>query len=227
MFEDALSYPYGDGSGARSLVVGTLLTLLGFLLLPLVLVAGYTMRVLRTVAAGGEEVPAWDDWTALFVDGLRAIAVSVVYLVVPAVLVLGSLAAFFVPLAEPAPRVVTLLAWAVAILSLPVLLVATYVLPAALVNVALTRRASAGFALRRLWPALTSSSYAVAWMLALVVSVLGGAVAGLVSLVPLVGFVVAAAVGFYLNVVAAHLYARGVAGAQPDARSGPTAGVPV
>ncbi|MFB6171896.1 MAG: DUF4013 domain-containing protein [Haloarculaceae archaeon] len=212
MLEDALRYPYGDGAGAGALLVGVLLTLLGFLLLPLVLVAGYTLRVARAGVAG-EAMPAWDDWAALFVDGLRAIAVAVAYLLVPGVLVVGTLAAVFVALPGPVPRVVTVVAWVVAVLSVPALLAALYVLPAALVNVALVGRTGAGFALRRLWPVLASETYAVAWLLALVVSVLGGAVAGVVALVPVVGVVVGAAVGFYVDVVATYLYARGVADA--------------
>jgi hypothetical protein len=58
---------------------------------------------------------------------------------------------------------------------------------------------------------LFSRDYAVAWLLALLVSVVAGVVAGTVSLVPL-GFVVALPVQFYATVVAFHLYGRGIAG---------------
>ena len=226
MFEDALRYPYSDGEGIKTLLAGTLLSLLGVLLLPAVFVAGYTMRVLRAVAADEEALPGWDDWTDLFVDGLRATVVSVAYLLVPMLLVVGAIVAFLVPFPGEPTRLVTLLAWAVALLSLPLLFAATYVLPAALVNTAVTRRIGAGFAFRRLWPVLTSGSYATAWLLALLVSLLSGVVGGLVVLVPLAGFVVAVAVGFYATLATAYLYGRGFAGSRPIDTTDPESSVP-
>jgi hypothetical protein len=225
MFEDALRYPYSDGEGVKTLLVGTLLSLLGVLLLPAVFVAGYTVRVLRAVAADEETLPDWDDWADLFVDGLRAIAVGVAYLLVPLLLVVGAALAFFVPITGEPTRLVTLLAWAVALLSLPSLFAATYALPAALVNVAVTRRVGAGFAFRRLWPVLTDGNYATAWLLALLVSLLSGVIVGLVVLVPLAGFVVAVAVGFYATLTTAYLYGRGVARSRPVDQSTPESSV--
>jgi hypothetical protein len=69
----------------------------------------------------------------------------------------------------------------------------------------------AAFAVRDLWPVLTSGSYLLAWLLAIVVLVVSSAVTGVLGVVTLVGFVLTAFVGFYANLVAAYLYARGFA----------------
>ena len=189
MFEDAIRYPYDEGDGLRALAIGGALTLLSFLLLPVFLVSGYTVRVLRSVAAGEEHLPGFDDPVELFVDGLKAIVVGLVYLVVPAVLLVLAVAAFLVPLTGPVPGWLTAIAVVVALLSVPSVFAALYVLPAGLVELARTGRMRSAFAIRRLWPALASGSYLVAWLLAVVVLVVSSAVTGVVGALTPVGFV--------------------------------------
>lgn len=215
MFEDALRYPYDEGESLRALAIGSVLTLLSFLLIPVVLVSGYTLRVLRAVDAGDEHLPAFDDWTGMFVDGLKALVVGVVYLVVPAVLVVLAVGSFLVPFASAPPSWLSAVAVVVAVVSVPSMLLALYALPAGLVNLARTGRIGSAFALRRLWPVLSSGSYFVAWLLATVVLVVSSALTTLVAVATLVGAVLVAVVGFYANLVAAYLYARGFAEATP------------
>jgi hypothetical protein len=211
MFEDAIRYPYDGGEGLRALVIGGVLTLLSFLVVPVVLVSGYTLRALAAVTNGDERLPAFEDWAGLFVDGLKALVVGLIYLLVPSVLVTAAIAAVFVPLASEVPTWLTALAWIVALVSVPAMVAALYALPAGLVNLARTGRVGAAFAVRDLWPVLTSGSYLLAWLLAIVVLVVSSAVTGVLGVVTLVGFVLTAFVGFYANLVAAYLYARGFA----------------
>lgn len=231
MFEEAVEYPYDGGEGLRAIAIGSVLTMLGVLVLPLVLVSGYTVRVIRTVAAGDTHPPAWDDWGSLFVDGLKAIAVGIGYLLVPTALVGLAVVAFFVPVSEPVPRVLSLVLSVVALLSVPLLLAALYALPAGLAAFAVSGSLGAAFAVRRLWPVLRSGTYAVAWLLAFVVTVVAGAVGGLLGgLTPaglaVVEVVLAAVVAYYANVVVAYLYARGFTGGRPVVTTGDENGEP-
>jgi len=82
-------------------------------------------------------------------------------------------------------------------------------------------------AARDRWPTLTSGTYAVAWLLAAVVTIVSGLFAGALGEVAIIGFVLAAPVSFYATVVTASLYARGVTesveghtgdGVEPDGR---------
>jgi hypothetical protein len=215
MFEDALRYPYDEGAGLRALAIGGLLTLLSVLVLPAVLVSGYTLRVLRDVDAGEEHLPAFEDWGAMLVDGLKAIAVAVVYVAVPAVLVTVAALSLLLPLTETPPQWLVVIAGIVTLLSVPVTLFAVYALPAGLVTLARTGRMGAAFDRRELWPALNSGSYFVAWLLAIVVSILAGFLTGAVVATTIVGAVVVAFVGFYATLVGAYLYARGVRESRP------------
>lgn len=216
MFEDALRYPFGGSDWVQTIVVRSVLTLLGFLVVPVVFVWGYSLRVMRRVSAGATEPPAWNEWGDLFVEGLRALVVGAVYLLVPGLLVLASVAAFLVPLARQPPRLLSLVAVVVALVSVPLFVLAAYAVPAALVRVAVTRRLGAGLAFGQVWLAITTGEYLVAWLLALVVSLLAGLVTGLAALT-LVGSLLGAVVGFYALVATSYLYARGVA----DAGVGP------
>jgi hypothetical protein len=215
MFEDALRYPYDDGEGLRALAIGGLLAVLSFLLLPAIVVSGYTLRVLRQVDAGDEHLPSFADPVALFVDGLKAIAVALAYLVVPIVLVAFAAVALFVPVTGTPPTWLSAIAAIISVLSVPVFLLALYALPAGLVALARTDRMGAAFSRRELSPTLRSGSYLVAWLLALVVTLVAGFVGGAASATALVGWLLAAFVGFYANLVGAYLYARGVREARP------------
>lgn len=215
MFEKSISYPWNDGDGVKTIIIGGVLTLLGFLVIPLVLVSGYSLRVIRAVVDGDSELPAWDDLGGLFVDGFRALVVTVAYFAVPAVLLFVAVAAFFVPLSSP-PRVATLVFAALALVALPLVLVAWYVLPAALVRVAVTRRVGPAFAVRRLWPVLSSGTYVTAWLLGLGILVAAGALTGVLGATG-IGAVLGGFVTFYASLSATYLYARGVADAVPVA----------
>jgi hypothetical protein len=131
MFEDALRYPYDEGDGLRSLVIGGLLTLLSVLVLPAILVSGYTLRVLREVDAGDEHLPAFDDWGAMLVDGLKAIAVALVYVLIPAVLLTVAVFSLLLPLTQEPPTWVVAVAGIVTLLAVPVTLLAVYTPPRA------------------------------------------------------------------------------------------------
>jgi hypothetical protein len=211
MFTRSLTYPYDDGDGLRALAVGTVLTLLSALVLPAVLVLGYSLRVVRAVAAGDESPPGWGDPAALLVDGLRGLVVVALYLAVPAALVGLAVLAVFLPLAEPPTRLVSLLATAVALLSVPLFLAALYLTPAALAVVAVSRSAAAAVSVRRVLGVALTGSYATAWALALLVALVASATttavaAGGGSPVSALGAaVVGAVLGFYATVVTAYL----------------------
>lgn len=240
MFEKAISYPVSGEKAIGALVIGSLLTLLSVLILPGLLVFGYLVRVLRQDATDGAEVPGYDEWGALLVDGLKATLVTIGYFIVPALVALVVLAAFLtitaVTVVETGsasgftgpdgvlvdsqvqaggPDAVTTVALIVSML-LVVLsalwsLAAVYVLPAGLAHFARTGRMGSAFAVRRFWPVLTSGTYLVAWLLAFAVSIAAGFVVGFVSLVPGLGVLVSAVVLYYASVVAARLYGEGYA----------------
>lgn len=95
MFETAIRYLVDSDDGVETILVGGLLTLFSWLLLPAVLVAGYLQRVLVRTDAD-DPAPSFDDWGDLFGDGLKAIAVTLAYFAVPAILLTAVLASLLV-----------------------------------------------------------------------------------------------------------------------------------
>lgn len=88
MFSDALTYPKDGPDAAKTILIGGVLTLLGVFLIPIALVTGYVVRVIRAVNGGDRRPPVFDDWGRLFVDGIKGMAVMLLYFVIPAI-VLG------------------------------------------------------------------------------------------------------------------------------------------
>lgn len=213
MFEAAVKYPYDDGDGVRALIIGSLLTLLGFLIVPTIIVTGYALSVIRSVRAGNSHPPAFGDWGELLVDGLKGTLVVIVYFLIPSVLFTGSVGATLIPVAGglgEGTAAFGLLGLVVVLLSVPLFLVAAYLLPAALVGVALTGRIGAAFSVGRIWSLVTTSDYALAWVLALVVSLVASFLTALLTGLTLIGGLLGSLLGFYSLVVAAYLYGASV-----------------
>lgn len=209
MFETALRYPWDDGDGAMTIAIGGILSVLTFLLVPIVLLAGYTLRVLAAVAEDEEApLPAWEDWAGLFVDGLKAIAVSLVYGVGPVLLVVLSVLAILVPVTTQVSQVVSLVFVGLALLSLPLTLLGIYLLPAALVRVATTGRVGAGFAVRSVWRTATTGTYVTGWLYGVGITLAAGVLSSLLA-ATVIGGVLTPFLTFYAGVSAAYCYARG------------------
>jgi hypothetical protein len=206
MLGDALAFPTRSSDWIGTALVGALLTLGGLLILPAVVVQGYMVRVMAA-AARGDDAPSFTDWGGLFVDGLKLLVVALVYGLVAFVpmvavaVVLGTGAALAG--SEAIAGIAGLGGLAFGGLGL---LAVAYLVPAAAANLAIEGRLGAAFALGTVLRGALSLRYALAWLAAAVVSLVGSLVGTPLVLV-LVGFVVL----FYAQVVTFYLYGRGFA----------------
>jgi hypothetical protein len=204
MLRAALVFPVaGERRGRR--ILGTLVVVASApLLVTLPIYVGYLVRVLRDVAYGDAAPPRNADVGGLFVEGLTALGIVVGYAALPlAPFVVASLP--FVDVALGTPGRVALVA---------VALLLAYVLPAVLASYAVDASVVGGLAVRRIWRALASPSYLVAWVPAAVVS--GGVLASVVGLDRLgiaPTLVVGPPVVLYGTLVASYLVGRGFADA--------------
>lgn len=218
MLTEALEYPRSRDDWLKTVLIGGVLGLFTWLLVPAILLAGYVVRVLRGTMTGDETPPAFDDWGDLFGDGLRAAVIAFVYGLIPAVVlgvtaVLGGLlAAGGGDISIGAGGLVVLLG---GLLALILGLLMAYVLPAAIANFAETGRMGAGFSWSTLRPVLFSGTYATAWATAFAIVLVAGLVTGVLNVVPLLGFVVGAFVGFYAAVSAYYVIGRAWAEMHP------------
>lgn len=80
IFEFSLKYPLSNDLGP--IVVGAVLTLFFWLLLPLLILYGYSFRVGRAAARGDAAIPDYDDWGTLLMNGVLNVVVFVPYAIV-------------------------------------------------------------------------------------------------------------------------------------------------
>ncbi|BAW31895.1 MAG TPA: DUF4013 domain-containing protein [Methanothermobacter sp.] len=56
-------------------------------LIPLFLVIGYIFRNLKTTIAGSDELPEFDKLGGMFIDGLKVLLVSIIYMIIPGIII--------------------------------------------------------------------------------------------------------------------------------------------
>lgn len=84
IISDAIKYPASDW---KKLIILGVFYLLGFLIIPLFFAIGYVFRALKATIAGFDELPEFDEWGGMFVDGLKVFVVSLVYLIIPLIII--------------------------------------------------------------------------------------------------------------------------------------------
>lgn len=205
MFREALQYPRSGDGAWRRILIGGVLTALSALIVPAILLAGYYTRVLKAAMtdAAVKDVPEFDQWWDLLTTGLGFVAVAIVYGLVPAIVV----------------AIGTQTSAAVASLGGFLGLLVYYLLPAGLANYARKGNFTAAFDVGALSDVVLDGEYAFGWLLALVVLVVGGAIAAALSVV-----VVGIFVAFYVAVVAFRIYGRAFGAALGRGREAEAAG---
>lgn len=89
IYKDAFSYALKDGSTLLKLGV---LSLFSFLIIPFIFLLGYEYRIIKTATEGmingNETLPEFNNYTTMFKDGLKVLAVSIIYVLISVVIFL-------------------------------------------------------------------------------------------------------------------------------------------
>lgn len=236
MLREALRYPLAGEGARRTIAVGALLSALGILVVPAILVAGYLGQVLASSAAGEAEPPGFAAPGGLLVHGLKSALVSGVYtgVVVASGLAVGLAGVAAVTSGEIALVLVGLaLLLVVGLATLGFLwLPVWFFVPAALARLADAGSVRAALEVRAVASVATDRRYLARWAVGFGLFFLGwsayrlaaGVAFGLVpsplaslTAVPsLVAHALGAGVNFYCHVAAFHAFGRGY-GAATDA----------
>ena len=70
VISDSLRYPSSDW--IKVVILGVLF-IISFFIIPLFLAMGYIFRVIKASLAGVEELPSFDEWGEMFIDGIKAV----------------------------------------------------------------------------------------------------------------------------------------------------------
>jgi hypothetical protein len=75
------TYPFEDPKWIEKFLIGCLLMVVSFLLLPTFIICGYSAEIIRTVIQGAElSLPEWDQWDKKLADGLKLFVIGLVYM---------------------------------------------------------------------------------------------------------------------------------------------------
>lgn len=208
MVQGALTYPTDRDDWVKTVLIGGVLMLVGFLLIPLFVVYGYIVRAIRTSIDGETEPPVFEEWERLLVDGLKAWVIGLVYMIIPVVvgvLTIGTSMAALVTGGRVGATAGLAGMLGGLVLTGVLALLFGYVAVAGLVNFAHERRFGAAFEFGTLRNVIFSSDFLIAWAVSIAVFF----VAGILASVPAVGFILGPIATFYAAVVAARLWAGG------------------
>ena len=208
----AVRYPAESDDVVTTVLVGGLLTLFGFLVVPLFVLAGYLVEAVDRTAAGDEVPPAFDELGEMAVTGIKAVVIGIVYGFVPLLVGVGGVVVGIAGIGvggDGALGGLGLLGILLAgLVSLILAVLVGFLLPAALANFARTRSIGSAFDIGILKPIWMSRPYAVTWVTMVVVLLIGGLVAAVLNVVPVLGTVAGAFVGFYFSVAAYSVLGR-------------------
>ena len=219
MLEEGLSYPLNGDSALGRILIGGLLIIGSVFIIPGIALMGYLVWVLGGAARGEEEPPAFEDWGDMIVDGLKATTVTIVYGILPFLLMFVSLfvaGSGSTTGSDTATGVLGGIGLVGFLVSFVALFVLYYLIPAALTNMALQDSFGAAFDFNTIKKVILTGDYLVAWLipflLAAGVQVLTTAVT-LVLVISIVGilvlplvFIVGPFLQFYVQVAAFYMF---------------------
>ncbi|MBC7318731.1 DUF4013 domain-containing protein [Candidatus Bipolaricaulota bacterium] len=88
IISDSVKYPISDW---KKLLTLGILFLLSFLLIPVFLAIGYAFRALKATIAGFDELPEFDEWGEMFIDGVKVFVVTIAYMIIPLIIIFAGI----------------------------------------------------------------------------------------------------------------------------------------
>ncbi len=146
---NALKYPLTNFK--KVLILG-ILTILSSLIIPGFLVGGYLFKIIKSTMEDSSELPEFNEWASMFVDGLKVFVVLFIYSIVPGILILMGIWAALLPMLT-VPGAGSLLnssisldlVGSIAFIGLGLLIVISFLIPVALANMVYHDQLSAAF----------------------------------------------------------------------------------
>ncbi len=199
-----------DSDWLVKILIGGVMVLLSFLIVPVFLVQGYQVDVMRRAAAGDDRLPAWDDWGGLFVRGATAIVISLVY-ALPVILIACCMGVAGLAVsgsasggqANPNPSLNAFLA-CLGCLAIPLALFAAFFSPAAILRYVTHQDIAAAFKIGEVWALIRDNltPYLLAFLAAIVLPLIASLVSGVLCGLP------APWLAFVAGVLSYHLYGQ-------------------
>lgn len=206
--ESAIRYPMNRDDWITTIGIGGILTFLSFLLIPILFVYGLAVKAMRSTMAGDDVPPTFDDWEDLLIDGLKAGVIGLVYTIIPFLLfwlVVGSALASAIFGGDEGIAAAIAGVFVGFLVTAIVGLVFAYVASIGIVNFAREGTIGAGFDFDVIRQVATDGDYVIAFLIVIGISI----GIGIVTSIPLIGWLIAPFLGFYGTLVYARLLSTG------------------
>jgi hypothetical protein len=197
IISDAVKYPSSEW---KKVIILGILFILSFVIIGIFFVLGYFLRILKSTIAGIDELPEFDDWGDMFVDGLKVMVVYIIYLLIPGIVIVAgafsSLASLSVTNTSlsTAPSSFFAIIGITAIIGYILALIFALFAYMALANMALYDEIEAAFRFGEIIDKIKMIGwgkyilwYIVMWVIALII----GFITGLLNVIPIVGTIIA------------------------------------
>ncbi len=91
---DSIKYPLQN---IKRLIILYILFLTSFLIIPVFLAFGYLLRIMAQTINDSNDLPAFNEWRIMFINGLKFFAVNYVYFIIPSVILFLLVGVILVP----------------------------------------------------------------------------------------------------------------------------------
>jgi hypothetical protein len=171
-FQEFFKFPFQDREWLKKFLIASVISVVPVINL---LVLGYLLECLRMGLSGRQELPEWDKWLEYGKEGLMAFIISVVYLIIPLILV----------------PVLVLIPGPGTLLSSIIFLLAGLMIPLALANFALGRNLSNVFRFSEIIEQINKIAryYLPAYLLFVMIAGIGSAISFAMPVLAFVGIV--------------------------------------
>ncbi|MDX1582784.1 MAG: DUF4013 domain-containing protein [Thermoanaerobaculia bacterium] len=144
----AFTFAFQDPRWLEKILIGGLFWIATFLIVGWFFIFGYMARLVRGIVAGVDDrLPEWNDLGEMFTEGLKLCIVAIVWYI-PIILVMAPLLVWAIIFDEMgSPHLSEMFAGCMVLIIVPLALVISFVLPAALVRAAIYRTVGAGLAI--------------------------------------------------------------------------------
>ncbi|MFT4890516.1 MAG: hypothetical protein ACI9YT_001432 [Halobacteriales archaeon] len=212
--EQIATFPMESDDWVTTVLIGGAAMLFSFFVVPIFLVSGYLVKVLRAGMEGATEPPAFDDWGETLKEGLVAAVIGFIYMLVPLIVAgvsIGGAVLAFLSGTDAGVGAGFASLFGGLFLSWILSIVFGIVGLAGVANYARERQFGAGFDFGVITDVVTHRSYLLAWVYVIVLNVVVGIIAGVLGVIPFLGPIVTVFLSFYALVIAGWLWGQGFA----------------
>lgn len=216
----SIRYVFDDPQWISKVVIGALLSILGFLIVPALILQGYVVKIIRQVMNGDwDGLPEWDDWGGLLRDGFNVFIAELVY-VLPFIIlmIIGLLTTGGAASLAGGEDLTALLATGGALLFICLVFLFAiaflFLAPAILIQYAIKGDLGSMFRFGEVFAIIRNNmaDILVAFLVTLVAAFAVSLVGGVLAIIPCLGwiaaFIISLAAGPYISFVGGHLYGQ-------------------